>query len=91
MARTLDRPSPSEVIDDGTLGSSIRRFRTVFTGDLAYHVRRPLFIVWVLILVFAGLGNVHRGGEDPVGRRDGRRHQGVRHLRVRRRDAARAS
>ena len=37
----------------GNLGSSIRRFRTVFTGDLAYHVRRPLFIVWALILGFA--------------------------------------
>ena len=40
----------------GSLGSSIRRFRTVFTGDLAYHVRRPLFIVWALILGFAAWG-----------------------------------
>jgi ABC-2 type transport system permease protein len=40
----------------GTVGSSIRRFRTVFTGDLAYHVRRPLFIVWALILGLAAWG-----------------------------------
>jgi ABC-2 type transport system permease protein len=40
----------------GTLGSSIRRFRTVLIGDLAYHVRRPLFIVWALILGLAAWG-----------------------------------
>ena len=40
----------------GTLGSSLRRFRTVFAGDLAYHARRPLFIVWALILVFTAWG-----------------------------------
>ena len=28
----------------------LRRFWTVFAGDLSYHVRRPLFIVWALIL-----------------------------------------
>jgi hypothetical protein len=27
-----------------------RRFRTVFTGDLRYHLRRPLFVVWVVNL-----------------------------------------
>ena len=63
---------------NGTLGSSIRRFRTVFTGDLAYHVRRPLFIVWALILGFTAWGMSTRGDEDPVGRRDGRRDQSVR-------------
>ena len=35
-----------------SFGSKIRRFRTVFAGDFAYHVRRPLMIVWFLILVF---------------------------------------
>ncbi len=38
---------------------------------------------------FHRLGNVERGDEDPVGRFDGRRDQSVRHLRVRRRHAAR--
>jgi ABC-2 type transport system permease protein len=37
-------------------GSSIRRFRTVFNGDFLYHVRRPLFIVWALIVVFTAWG-----------------------------------
>ena len=41
---------------NGTLGSSIRRFRTVLSGDLAYHVRRPLFIIWALILGFIAWG-----------------------------------
>ena len=39
-----------------TKGSSMRRFRTVFAGDFAYHVRRPLFIVWALILGFTAWG-----------------------------------
>jgi hypothetical protein len=32
--------------------SSIHRFRTIFAGDLVYHARRPLFIIWALILGF---------------------------------------
>ena len=40
----------------GSLGSSIRRFRTVLTGDFAYHARRPLFIVWALILGLTAWG-----------------------------------
>jgi len=39
-----------------TFGSSLRRFGTVFTGDLAHHIRRPLFIVWALILGLSALG-----------------------------------
>jgi ABC-2 type transport system permease protein len=39
-----------------TKGSSLRRLRTVFAGDLAYHLRRPLFIVWALILVLTAWG-----------------------------------
>ena len=35
----------------GTILPSLRRFRTVLVGDLAYHARRPLFIVWALSLV----------------------------------------
>jgi len=38
------------------LGSSLRRFRTVFAGDLAHHARRPLFIVWALILGLTAWG-----------------------------------
>jgi ABC-2 type transport system permease protein len=34
-----------------TFMPSLRRFRTVMAGDLAYHARRPLFIVWALVLV----------------------------------------
>jgi hypothetical protein len=33
-----------------------RRFRTVFTGDLRYHVRRPLFVVWGVILGLTAWG-----------------------------------
>jgi hypothetical protein len=36
--------------------SKRRRVATVFAGDLAYHARRPLFIVWVLILGFSAWG-----------------------------------
>jgi len=36
--------------------SSLRRFRTVFAGDFAYHTRRPLFIVWALILGLTAWG-----------------------------------
>jgi len=45
----------------GTLGSSLRRFRTVFDGDLAHHARRPLFIVWAVILGLTAL-LMSRGG-----------------------------
>jgi ABC-2 type transport system permease protein len=38
-----------------SFGSSIRRFTTVFARDVAYHARRPLFIVWALILVFTAM------------------------------------
>ncbi len=38
------------------LGSRVRRLRTVFGESLAYHVRRPLFIVWALILGFTAWG-----------------------------------
>ena len=37
----------------------------MFAGDLAYHARRPLFIVWALILVLCRLGNVDRVDDDP--------------------------
>src|SRR5262245_25080258 len=39
-----------------TAGSSLRRFITVLAGDLAYHVRRPLFVVWALILGLTSWG-----------------------------------
>ncbi len=39
-----------------TVGSSVRRFRTVCAADLAYHTRRPLFIVWGLILFLCAWG-----------------------------------
>jgi ABC-2 type transport system permease protein len=32
------------------VGASVRRLRTVFGESLAYHARRPLFIVWALTL-----------------------------------------
>ena len=32
------------------------RFRTVFLGDLSYHARRPLFAIWLVILVFTAWG-----------------------------------
>ena len=38
------------------IGASFRRFRTVFWGDLAYHTRRPLFIVWALIVIWTAWG-----------------------------------
>jgi ABC-type Na+ efflux pump permease subunit len=38
------------------LGASLRRFRTVFWGDLAYHTRRPLFAVWALIVISCAWG-----------------------------------
>jgi ABC-2 type transport system permease protein len=41
---------------NASLGSSPRRFGTVFLGDVAYHARRPLFIVWALILGFSAWG-----------------------------------
>jgi ABC-type transport system involved in multi-copper enzyme maturation permease subunit len=40
----------------GTLGDGVRRILTVFGGDLAYHLRRPLFVVWALFLVFTAWG-----------------------------------
>jgi ABC-2 type transport system permease protein len=39
-----------------SLVASARRFRTVLVNDLAYHVLRPLFIVWVLIAVYFAWG-----------------------------------
>jgi ABC-type Na+ efflux pump permease subunit len=36
--------------------SGPRRFWTVFSADLAYQVRRPLFVVWALILLLLALG-----------------------------------
>ena len=39
-----------------SFGSSFSRCGTVFAGDLAYHARRPLFIVWVLILGLTAWG-----------------------------------
>jgi ABC-2 type transport system permease protein len=38
------------------MGSSLRRFGTVMIGDLAYNARRPLFIIWALILVLSAWG-----------------------------------
>jgi len=35
------------------VGAGLRRFRTVFLGDLAYHTRRPLFVVWALIVIWS--------------------------------------
>ncbi len=35
------------------IGAGFRRFRTVFWGDLAYHTRRPLFVVWALIVIWS--------------------------------------
>ncbi len=40
----------------GTLGASLRRFRTVFVADLAFHARRPLFVIWALILALTAFG-----------------------------------
>ena len=39
-----------------TLGSSIERIRTVFVGDFLYQIRRPLFIVWALVVIFTAWG-----------------------------------
>ncbi len=38
------------------LGSSARRFYTVFAGDVFYNARRPLFLVWALVLGLAAWG-----------------------------------
>ncbi|MGO9466096.1 MAG: ABC transporter permease/M1 family aminopeptidase [Isosphaeraceae bacterium] len=32
--------------------ASLRRFRTVLLGDLAYHTRRPLFFVWAFAVIW---------------------------------------
>ena len=39
-----------------SLQPSLRRFWTVFAGDVAYHARRPLFWIWALILVLGAWG-----------------------------------
>jgi ABC-2 type transport system permease protein len=36
--------------------TSLRRFRTVFWNDLSYHARRPLFIVWILLVLWITWG-----------------------------------
>jgi ABC-2 type transport system permease protein len=36
--------------------ASLRRFATVFANDFRYHLRRPLFIIWVLVLIFFSWG-----------------------------------
>jgi ABC-2 type transport system permease protein len=40
----------------GALGGSLRRAQTVFWENLVYHTRRPLFVVWALILGFTAWG-----------------------------------
>ena len=39
-----------------TFMPSLRRFWTVMAADLAYHARRPLFIVWAVILLLCAWG-----------------------------------
>src|SRR5271165_824386 len=39
-----------------TLMPSLRPFGTVMAGDLAYHARRPLFIVWAVTLSLCAWG-----------------------------------
>ncbi len=51
---------------------ALRRFLTVFTGDAAYHARRPLFWIWALILVLAAWGMstgtlIIQSGDSSVG------------------------
>ncbi len=41
---------------NGALGSSLRRFATVFAGDFGHHTRRPLFIIWAVIVGLSALG-----------------------------------
>src|SRR5438045_2500565 len=36
--------------------AGLRRFATVLTADLAYQARRPLFVMWAVILVFCAWG-----------------------------------
>jgi ABC-2 type transport system permease protein len=38
------------------LRQALLRFRTVFLGDLFYHARRPLFVVWALTLAITAWG-----------------------------------
>jgi hypothetical protein len=38
------------------LGARFRRFRTVLAGDFRYHTRRPLFVIWALILGLSAWG-----------------------------------
>jgi ABC-2 type transport system permease protein len=40
----------------GKLLAGPRRCWTIFSGDLAYQLRRPLFIAWALMLVLVALG-----------------------------------
>jgi hypothetical protein len=40
----------------GHLRASLNRFGTVFAGDFGYHARRPLFVVWALILGLTAWG-----------------------------------
>jgi ABC-type transport system involved in multi-copper enzyme maturation permease subunit len=41
---------------NGALGASLRRFRTVFAGDLAYDAHRPLFLIWAVIVALSAWG-----------------------------------
>ncbi len=36
--------------------SSVRRFVTILSNDLAYHTRRPMFWIWALSLVLLSWG-----------------------------------
>ena len=52
--------------------ASLRRFLTVFSGDAAYHARRPLFWIWTLILVLGAWGMstgtmIIQSGDSSVG------------------------
>lgn len=39
-----------------SLGARLRRFRTVVVGDLTYHARRPIFVIWAVILALMAWG-----------------------------------
>jgi ABC-type transport system involved in multi-copper enzyme maturation permease subunit len=40
----------------GTAGGTLRRFQTVFVGDLASYGRRPLFWIWAFLLAMTAWG-----------------------------------
>jgi hypothetical protein len=56
----------------GALTLGLRRFRTVFATDFKHHTRRPLFIIWALILGLTAWGMSNgvmqiRSGDATVG------------------------